>query len=114
MFVKNYLDAFARYFEIKGRTTRRQYWMFILFHTLAIFLLSVIDLVVLGNKIAVLYTIYLLVTVIPATTVAVRRMHDSGRSGWWVFLPVVSFVFLCWEGQLGSNRYGEDPDAVIQ
>lgn len=111
--MKNYTDAFVRYFEIKGRSTRRQYWTFILFHTLAIFLFFTADLM-LGNKVPVLYTIYLLASMIPAITLAVRRMHDSGRSGWWTIVPVVSFVFLCWEGQLGSNRYGEDPYAVIE
>jgi formylglycine-generating enzyme required for sulfatase activity len=60
--------------------------------------------------------IYLLAMWLPGTAVAVRRLHDTGRSGWWVlivFVPLVGliafFVLLALDGQVGTNAYGPDP-----
>ncbi len=113
--MKHYINAFSRYFEMGGRTTRREYWMFYLFHVIVLALCLLLDVYVgQNNGFPLFYTAYILFAFIPNITVAVRRMHDSGRSGWWVIVPVVNLVFLCWDSQLGSNEYGIDPAAVIQ
>ena len=46
---------------------------------------------------------------LPSLAVGVRRLHDTDRSGWWLIVPIVGFVFLCFEGQPGPNRFGASP-----
>jgi len=56
--------------------------------------------------------IYSLAILIPATAVSVRRMHDLGRSGWWILVPVVNLVFMFLDSQSGDNEYGPNPKAA--
>jgi len=53
--------------------------------------------------------IYTLAVFLPALAVAVRRMHDTGRSGWWVIVPIVNLVLLCFDSQPQDNEYGACP-----
>ncbi len=53
--------------------------------------------------------VYSLAVLIPSIAVAVRRMHDSGRSGWWILLPLINFIFLCLDSQESENGYGANP-----
>lgn len=62
--------------------------------------------------------VYLIAAIIPSLAVTLRRMHDSGRSGWWVLIVLVPFgglillIFLAQKGTPGHNRFGADPLAV--
>ena len=56
-----------------------------------------------------LYGLYSLAVLLPAIAVAVRRMHDTDHSGWWILVPFVNFVFAVTEGTNGPNRFGADP-----
>jgi len=80
-------DGFNRFSDTSGRSTRPQFWYFALFYIIVNFLSSLIfsDLIDLIMSIAIF---------IPYLTVAVRRMHDVGRSGWFVIVPIVNLVFL--------------------
>jgi uncharacterized membrane protein YhaH (DUF805 family) len=67
-------------------------------------------------EIGILYTIYTLAIFLPALGVAVRRLHDTGRSGWWWLINFVCciggitlIVFYCLPGTQGDNKYGPDP-----
>jgi hypothetical protein len=53
--------------------------------------------------------IFWLGTIIPAIAVAVRRMHDQDRSGWWILCPIANIIFLFIDGTPGTNRFGPDP-----
>jgi uncharacterized membrane protein YhaH (DUF805 family) len=53
--------------------------------------------------------IYPLAILIPGIAVAVRRMHDTGRCGWWILCPIANIVFLCLDSQPGDNKYGLNP-----
>jgi len=53
--------------------------------------------------------IYDLAILIPSIAVGVRRMHDTGRSGWWIIFPFVNLVLLCLDSQPGANEYGPNP-----
>jgi uncharacterized membrane protein YhaH (DUF805 family) len=53
--------------------------------------------------------IYSLAVLVPGIAVAIRRMHDTGRSGWWILCPIVNFVFLCFDSQPNDNEYGPNP-----
>ena len=66
---------------------------------------------------SMVYSIYALVTFIPSLALTVRRLHDIGKSGWWIlisFVPcgigaIVMLVFLCKDSESGSNMYGRSP-----
>ena len=61
-----------------------------------------------------LATIYQLGVLVPTVAVGVRRMHDTGHSGWWLLLPIVNFFFAIRNGEQGPNRFGPDPKAIPQ
>lgn len=114
-----YLDAWKNYVNFTGRSRRTAYWMFVLFNVLAIILANVID-NVLGlagdGGYGPLSMIYGLAVFLPGLALAIRRLHDTGRSGWWMlisFLPliglIVLIVFFVQDSQPGSNQYGPNP-----
>ncbi len=80
-------DGFKRYSDINGRSSRPQFWYFALFYIIVNFISSVIfsDLIDLIISIAIF---------IPYIAAAIRRMHDVGRSGWFIIVPIVNIVFL--------------------
>jgi uncharacterized membrane protein YhaH (DUF805 family) len=72
--------------------------------------------VLIGTIGMVLYTVYALALFIPGLAVAVRRLHDVGKSGWWYFICLVPIIGSIWfivllatDGDVGPNEYGEDP-----
>jgi uncharacterized membrane protein YhaH (DUF805 family) len=78
---------------------------------------AVIDVVVLGaEQIGILNTIFSLATLLPSLGVSIRRLHDIGRTGWWIllsFVPIVGIIVLiiwwCQKGEPGPNAYGPPP-----
>ena len=80
-------DGFKRYSDTSGRSTRPQFWYFALFYIIVNFISSLIfsDLIDLIISIAIF---------IPYLTAGIRRMHDVGRSGWFIIVPIVNLVFL--------------------
>ena len=64
---------------------------------------------IVGSLVSILYGFFVL---IPSIAVAVRRMHDTGRSGWWLWVPVISFIFLCLGSERRENGYGANPLAT--
>ncbi len=107
-------------FSFSGRARRKEYWMFFLFVIVIAFGLGLLD-AILGTyskeaEIGLLGTIFILAIVIQSIAVGVRRLHDTGRSGWWLLInlvpfvgPIVVLVLMVLEGQSGDNQYGPDP-----
>jgi uncharacterized membrane protein YhaH (DUF805 family) len=90
-----YLDPITKhYFDFQGVTARRPFWMFILFN----FGISIVLSVVLGIvHLGLLSGLYSLAILLPALGLQVRRMHDIGKSGWWLlvaFVPILGFIYL--------------------
>jgi len=117
-----YFEALRRYADFEGRSRRKEYWFFGLFNVLFSLLLTFTDTVLgtysEGLEIGVLGGVYSLAMFIPSLSVLVRRLHDTGRSGWWVWillLPVIGIivilVFTVLEGEPRQNFYGADPKA---
>jgi uncharacterized membrane protein YhaH (DUF805 family) len=102
-----YLVVLKKYATFSGRARRKEYWYYTLFSLIIYVALSAIGAVV-GVK-DVLGSLYSLAVAIPGIAVGVRRLHDTGRSGWWLLLPIVNIIFLAQDGQAGSNNYGDDP-----
>ncbi|MBT2443263.1 DUF805 domain-containing protein [Streptomyces sp. ISL-36] len=112
-----YLDVLKKYAVFSGRARRKEYWMYTLFNTIAVVVLAVIDFAL--STYPLLVGIYVLAVLVPSLAVAVRRLHDTGRSGWWYlisFVPLVGgiilLVFTVLEGESHDNAYGSNPKAV--
>lgn len=109
-----YLGCWKKYAEFSGRARRTEYWMFFLFNFLAGIVFGVLD-GALGMS-GTLGGLYNLAVLIPGLAVLIRRLHDTGRSGWWWLIAlvplvgiIVLIVFLCGDSQPGENRYGANP-----
>ncbi|WP_436858968.1 DUF805 domain-containing protein [Citrobacter tructae] len=112
-----YIDVLKNYAVFNGRARRKEYWMFVLINMIVSIVLNVIQSVI-GLEIPWISIIYMLGVMLPSIGVAIRRLHDTDRSGWWLlisFIPVVGtivlIVFLCQNGTAGNNRFGADPKA---
>ena len=116
-----FILALDKYFTIKGRAQRKEYWYFYLFMTIGQISLSLADmaLIYFAGVSGFPNFLFFLVTIIPALTVCVRRLHDTGRSGWWMLLfaiPIIGtilwIVFCAKDSQPGSNAYGPNPKGI--
>jgi uncharacterized membrane protein YhaH (DUF805 family) len=97
--------------------------MFFLFNIIISIVLIIVDGIV-GTSAApgalgLLGGLYALALLIPGIAVAVRRLHDTGRSGWWILIGLVPFVggiilivFLVQDGTPGDNQFGSNPKMV--
>lgn len=115
-----FMTALRKYAVFTGRSRRSEYWYFALFYFLILFALSIVD-VVAGTmsadaEIGLFSGIFGLAMVVPSIAVGVRRLHDIGKSGWWIligFIPLVGWIILlvwaCRDSQPGANAYGPNP-----
>lgn len=101
-----YLKVLQNYANFKGRARRAEYWYFFLFNMIASFLIGIIgglmDFELLSN-------LYSLAVLLPSLAVGVRRMHDVGKSGWFILIPIYNLILAVTEGDAGENEYGPDP-----
>ncbi|MCS6894578.1 MAG: DUF805 domain-containing protein [Bacteroidia bacterium] len=122
--MKWYLSVLRNYAVFSGRARRMEFWMFVLINSIFSLLLSGIDRLMARAleweaSIPILNGIYNLVVFLPSLAVAVRRLHDTGRSGWWILLglipcigPIVLLVFFFQNSQPGTNQYGPNPKEI--
>ncbi len=103
-----YLDVIVKnYINFNGRARRKEFWMFTLVHLVIIFLSLFMG--------PAPFILYMLLTIMPAVGVGIRRLHDTGRSGWWILaanvpiLFVVYYYYMILEGDEGANIYGDSP-----
>lgn len=115
--MKEYIDVLKKWKDFDGRARRREYWMFVLFMAIFAIVVGIID-GILGT-VCVFVGLYYLAMLLPMIAVSVRRMHDIGKSGWWLFITFVPVIGSLWylfltiqDGQSGSNQYGENPKGV--
>ncbi|WP_327116720.1 DUF805 domain-containing protein [Streptomyces sp. NBC_01341] len=107
-----YLAVLKNYAGFSGRARRKEYWMYTLFNLIAASVLVALGAVI-DSQIP--YFIYVVAVLVPTLAVFVRRLHDTGRSGWWLLLAIVPFggivllVFACLEGTGEVNEYGANP-----
>ena len=104
------------YANFDGRARRAQFWWYVLANLIISIVLNIIDAVIglgIGGGVGVLGLIYGLAVLIPGLAVAVRRLHDTDKSGWWILIgliPIVGIivliVFWATDGLPGPNKYG--------
>ena len=114
-----YLEVLRKYAVFDGRARRQEYWMFVLISTLLPILAMILAGALgmpMGNGATVLFAVYYVTMLLPSIAVWVRRLHDTGRSGWWVlasFIPLIGtialLVFSLQDGESGTNQYGPNP-----
>ncbi|MDH3321776.1 MAG: DUF805 domain-containing protein [Flavobacteriaceae bacterium] len=108
-----YIKVLKNYFVFTGRARRSEYWNFVLINFMNSFLLSLIDmtfgLVDAETGYGTFSTTYGLAVLIPGVAVGIRRMHDVGKSGWYILIPFYNLVLAATPGVFGANKYGSDP-----
>jgi len=111
-------SCFRQYVGFRGRAPRSEYWFFVLFYFIAVLVMALGDSLLFGseNQMAPLVSLLTLGLLLPSLAVAIRRLHDIDRTGWWVllwFVPIVGIivllVFFVQRGTTGTNRFGADP-----
>ncbi|MBU3012368.1 DUF805 domain-containing protein [Polaribacter vadi] len=109
-----YLKVLQQYSDFKGRARRKEYWMFVLINAIISILMKVLD-NVFGttygflNEDGYLETIYSLATLVPTLAVSARRMHDVGKSGWYMLIPIYNLILFCTDGEYDVNKWGANP-----
>jgi uncharacterized membrane protein YhaH (DUF805 family) len=126
-----YLNVLKSYAIFSGRARRSEYWYFVLFNIIFAFVAIMLD-KALGTSFTIqtaavpinlfygyVYIIYNLFILLPAIAVLVRRLHDVGKSGWFVLItliPIVGsiwiLVLLCTDSVPGKNQYGLNPKGI--
>jgi uncharacterized membrane protein YhaH (DUF805 family) len=115
-----YLQALKKYTVFTGRARRKEYWFFVLFNILISAALSVVDYLTgtynSNYGMGLLGGLYALGVLLPAIAVTIRRLHDTGRSGWWILIAlvpiiggIVLLIFMVLDSQPGDNAYGPSP-----
>ncbi|MGX1264359.1 uncharacterized membrane protein YhaH (DUF805 family) [Rossellomorea marisflavi] len=119
-----FLKGLKQYADFGGRARRKEYWLFNLFSF--IFGMLFVFLWLLGDIIDspaltifgfILLGIYYLALIVPSLAVTVRRLHDTGRSGFWYFISfvpfaggIILFVFCCLDSENANNQWGSNPE----
>ena len=105
-----YLKVLQNYATFSGRARRSEYWYFVLFNVIISIALGFIS----GMMgISILSNIYSLAILVPSIAVGFRRMHDVGKSGWFLLIPIYNLILACTDGVKGENEYGADPKANV-
>lgn len=104
-----YLAVLQNFAKFSGRARRSEYWYFVLFNFIFSIVLTVIGGIIHFNFLGNIYSIAML---IPSLAVGVRRMHDVGKSGWFLLIPIYNLVLAFTEGEATDNAYGPNPKAT--
>ncbi len=118
-----YLEVLRKYAVFGGRARRKEYWMFALFNILISFLLGFLEQrfgLVTEMGFGMISLVYTIAIFLPSLAVGVRRLHDTGRSGWWMLIVLVPLfgaiallVFAVQDSEAGHNEYGPNPKAAM-
>lgn len=111
-FVQAYLKMLSKMMDYKGREDRETFWWAVLGNAI---LITVINFIFglfggFGSVIAGLFDVAL---AIPMIMMGIRRMHDVGKPGWWIVVPILNIVFAIQPGVPGDNEYGPDPKSGL-
>ncbi len=120
-YLNTYIAVAKKYMVFTGRSRRTEYWTFTLINLAISLILSVLGAIlgsiisILGTLVGIISLVFSLALLLPWIAVGIRRLHDTGRSGWWLLIGLVPLVglvliyFLVLDSQPGSNQYGSNP-----
>ena len=117
-------SVLSKYVGFQGRARRSEYWWWMLAYFILLLVANVLDRIIdpgppgLIIHFGMIYDLAVLAVFLPTLAVTVRRLHDTNRSGFWIFIglvPIVGWILLlvwyCTKGTSGANTYGPDPAA---
>ncbi|WP_162179230.1 DUF805 domain-containing protein [Chromobacterium haemolyticum] len=110
-----FVFALKNFANFNGRARRKEFWYYTLFSGVAIMLISLVSQAIAlsalaSQEIGGVITLFICLPLYFASFSAfIRRLHDVGRSGWWVWVPIVPFVFAFFDSEAGTNQYGPSP-----
>ncbi|MGA0559677.1 DUF805 domain-containing protein [Larkinella sp. VNQ87] len=109
----NYVSVLKKYNDFNGRARRSEYWQFFLINMGITQVLNFTNILLFGGStlMGMVTMLFSLATLVPSVAVAIRRMHDVNKSGWYCLIPVYNLILACTEGTAGPNAYGNDPKA---
>lgn len=118
-----YLKVLKQYTDFSGRARRKEYWMFVLFNVIFAIIAAILDnalgIAIKGIGYGPIYGLYALVVLLPGLGVAVRRLHDVGKSGWMILVVLIPIIGAIWllvllvsDSVPGENKYGPNPKEV--
>lgn len=112
-----YIDMWKNATNFDGRSRRKAYWMVVLVNFVISFILATLS--VFFWIFDVITTIYCIALILPGISLGIRRLHDIGKSGWWLligFVPIIGavvlLIFYCMDSVPGENEYGPNPKEV--
>ena len=118
-FTQAITTGFQKYVTFSGRATRSEYWYWVLALIIGGIITAIIDYAAFGISTGVDYgpvnSIFSVATFLPSLAIAIRRLHDIDRTGWWTliwFTIIGAFLLIYWlcvRGTPGPNRFGPDP-----
>ena len=109
-FIESIKVCYKKFFDFSGRASKSEYWWFQLYGIIIYGLLFVFQ-----GDLVLLFSILSIANTIPLWAAAVRRLHDTDKSGWFVFISIIPFiglfiiVLLIGDGSKGKNRFGPKP-----
>ena len=121
-----YLKVLKQFADFNGRARRKEYWIYNIINSIIGGLLFFLDYLLgttidfldlgEGNSLGILYLVYALLVFIPGLAVAVRRLHDVGKSGWMLLIALIPLIGAIWllvlyltDSNPGENKYGPNP-----
>ncbi|KLV08835.1 membrane protein [Photobacterium aquae] len=120
-----YIAVLKKYAVFNGRARRQEYWYFLLFNVLIAVCLSLIDTYIINPLLGIpagteegglLSSVYSLAVLVPSIAVGVRRLHDIGKSGWWLLISLIPLIgvlvlvyFFVQDSHPEANEYGPNP-----
>jgi uncharacterized membrane protein YhaH (DUF805 family) len=120
--MKWFIASLKKYAVFQGRARRTEYWMFVLFSFIILVIANILDhilgLAIEGLSYGPIYIIFTLALLLPSLSLSARRLHDIGKSGWFILvnlIPIGGFIWylvlVCSKGNKGANAFGDDPIA---
>lgn len=112
--MKYYWDTLKKATDFRGRSHRKEYWLFYFTNLAIIYIASYSEngIGIFPKWLAAPLFIFVLFTLVPWLAVTVRRLHDTGHSGWWMLVPFANLILLLFDSQRGQNKYGANPKGV--
>lgn len=118
-FFKDYVAVLNKYTVVTGRAGRKEYWMFALVNFIIIVAANLLGAILHTGLFGLLVFVYDVAVLIPSICVSIRRLHDTGKSGWWLLISLIPFlggiillVFMVLDSQPGANQYGPNPKGM--
>ena len=118
--IENYKSVFLNWSDFKGRARRREYWLFTLANIVVAIVLAIVDHVVFKSVgTGPLGGLYGLVALVPGLAVSFRRLHDIGKSAWWLLIALIPLfgaivlIYFMVKDSEPENIYGPNPKLII-